>query len=116
MSLQKALVGILASNKRVNPEPDWANISGANPTQSTTDETLDGFSGSIDVSIVYTGAASVEYRINSGTWTTYSSAFSVDAGQTVGWRFTNFGSDSGTATVTNDTASQQLDTFTVTLT
>ena len=111
------LLGIIAalSNKRVSPEPDWANISGASP-QATTDESLDGFSGSIDVSLAYTGAATAEYRIDSGSWTTYSGAFSVDAGETVGWRFTFFGSDSGTATVTNDTASQQLDTFTVTLT
>ena len=103
------------SNKRVSPLPNWANISGSSP-QATTDEALDGFSGSIDVSLAYTGAATAEYRIDSGSWTTYSGAFSVDAGETVGWRFTNFGSDSGTATVTNDTASQQLDTFTVTLT
>ena len=103
------------SNKLVNPLPNWANISGSSP-QATTDEALDGFSGSIDVSLAYTGAATAEYRIDSGSWTTYSGAFSVDAGETVGWRFTFFGSDSGTATVTNDSAAQTLDTFTVTLT
>lgn len=115
MSGITAVIGAIGTDKDPN-SVDWANISGANPTQSTTDETLDGFFGSIDVSIAYTGAASVEYRIDSGTWTTYSGAFSVDTGETVGWRFTNFGTDSGTATVTNDTTGKDLDTFTVTLT
>lgn len=116
MPVLQTIAGIVASTDKTPDSVDWANVSGANPTQATTDESFDNFDGSIDVSIAYTGGGAVRYRIDSGSWTAYSSAFSVSDGETVGFDFTNFGADSGTATVTNDTTGDTIDTFTVTLT
>lgn len=111
-----SLLNVIAAlgGKTVSPLPNWADISGSSPV-STTDETLSGFSGSIDILFAYGGFATVEYRIDSGSWTTYSGTFSISNGQTLGWRFTGSAEGPISASATNDTISQFLDSFNVTI-
>ena len=57
--------------------------------------------GARNFSANYSGGNTLEYRINSGSWVTYSTAFAVTSGQTVGWKYTASGNESGTITVTD---------------
>lgn len=85
----------------------WSDIiiSGATVTGTNEDRTLTwAVGGARNISFSYTGTGTFEYRINSGSWVNYASAFSLSSGQTLGWRYTRDpGGDSGTATVVDDT-------------
>lgn len=98
-------------NKQVSPVPSWADISGSGIATST-DETFDGFSGSITVSVVATGSSVVSYRLNgTGGYTIVGSDFSMSAGESLQFQAVNFSTDSGTITVRNETGDQDIDVF-----
>lgn len=96
----------------------WSNISLTSPTTSGTNEdrTLTwSVGGARNISLSYAGAGLLEYRINSGSWTSYSGAFSLSSGQTLGFRWTHSSNQSATtATVTDATRGASLDTFDLT--
>lgn len=124
MSILFAYLATL-SNQDVTPNAvNWANVSGASP-QANANQTVDGCSRSITISMAKSGTTGtpsvVDYRIASGTYTTYTVPFSIDAlaGQTLNWRVSLLapGAGTGTITVTNDSdGSATLDTFTYNLT
>ncbi len=68
--------------------------------------------GARDISCNYTGSETLEYRIDSGSYVTYSVAFSLTSGQTLGWKYTASANESGTITVTDDTRGASVGTFT----
>jgi hypothetical protein len=97
----------------------WSDISFSSPTAngSNEDRTITG-SGT-----VYEGAlggntiASLEYRINSGSWTSYPGAggFSITSGQTLAWRVTSAGGNQS-APANIFVNGNPLDSFQVTVT
>lgn len=94
---------------------DWGNITLSFPTISGTNSDLVlswTAGGARNISANYAGAGTLEYRINSGAWTTYTAPFSVSSGQTVGWRYAP-ANESVVVTVTDDARIQAIDTFTV---
>lgn len=97
------LQGMMAAVSSADVTPDavnWTTLTGVSP-KATSDLTITGISRDITLSVSDTGSAIVEYRIDSGSWTTYSAPFTVSDGETLGWRVDAGGS--GTITVTNDT-------------
>lgn len=98
---------------------NWGNISGST-TGTNANQTINGTSGNITISMTYVGAAVIQYSLAGGAFTTYTAPFSVNglAGQTLRWQATTDGGipASGTVTVRNDSdGAAVLDTFTVTL-
>jgi hypothetical protein len=79
----------------------WPDITFSSPTTSGTnsDNTLSFSGGARNVTVENTAGGTLEYRINSGAYITYSGAFSVTNGQTLGWRWTNIGNASGEAII-----------------
>ena len=97
----------------------WSDISFNNPTSSGTNEdrTLTwSVGGARNISASGSIVGSLEYRINSGSWTTYSGAFSFSSGQTLGWRYSSSTNQSTSVTVNDDTRGAALDTFNLTVT
>jgi len=87
----------------------WSDIaiSGGTIFGTNEDRTLTwSVGGARNISFAYDGSGTFQYRINSGSWVSYSSAFSLSSGQTLGWRYARDpGGDSGTATVVDDARS-----------
>ena len=83
----------------------WSAINLTWPTGNGTNEdraiSWDG-GGTRNCDISTGSSGSFEYRINSGSWLSYSTAFAVSSGQTVGWRYTPVGDESATVNVTID--------------
>jgi hypothetical protein len=79
----------------------WSDITFSSPTTSGTsgDRTLSFSGGARNITVNNTAGGTLEYRINSGAYTTYSGAFSVTSGQTLGWRWTYIGNASGEAII-----------------
>lgn len=69
----------------------WSDLAGSSgvPTVNNEDRTI-SFGGGTRTITRSGGGVGVtwEYRINSGSWTTYSSGFSLTSGQTLAWRAT----------------------------
>lgn len=99
----------------VTPDPvDWTDIGPTPSPGMTSTETISGITAPITLSAVNSGSGFLEYRIGSGSYTSYSSPFVVTNGQTVRWRVTSFiGVETGTVTVNNDSdpGNNPLDTF-----
>lgn len=73
----------------------WSDITVTFPTTSGTNEDrqINWTGGSPSRTLVnsWNSGGTLEYRIDAGAWTTYTqggAGFSVNNGQTVGWRFT----------------------------
>lgn len=97
----------------------WSNISFHKPTSSGTNEdrTLTwSVGGARNISASGSIMGSLQYRINSGSWTNYSGAFSLSSGQTLGWRISSVINQSTSVTVNDDTRGAALDTFNLTVT
>lgn len=99
----------------------WSDISLVHPTTSGTNEDRTitwsvGGARNISLSGV-TGGYALSYRINSGSYVTYSTAFSLSSGQTLGWRVQSATVDaSDILTVNDDTRGSAIDSFNVTKT
>lgn len=83
----------------------WADITVTFPTSSGTNSDLQiswvGASGTRTVKHNWNSGGTLEYRIDAGTWTTYTqggSGFTITSGQTVAWRFTPGGNFSAVDT------------------
>lgn len=116
MSILMAAFAALGAGADVTPNAvDWANVSGASP-QANANQTISGIDVSITISLSDSGGFSgFEYRLDSGSYVTYSVPFSVNDGQTLNFRVPGLipGTNAGTITVVNDSdASTTLDTFT----
>lgn len=100
----------------------WSNIVLTYPTitGANEDRTISWTKGgarnvSLGFSIGLAGV--IEYRLNSGSWTTYSAPFSMSSGDTLGWRYTGSGGDeSVTISVTDDAQGGTIGTFGVAIT
>lgn len=64
----------------------WSDINVVSPASTGTNEdrTVSG-AGTVTAT---EGVYPLEYRINSGAWTAYSTGFAITNGQTLGWRAT----------------------------
>jgi hypothetical protein len=117
MSILLAAFGAMGAPADVTPNAvNWADISSATSPAANANQTIDGCSTSITISITNSGSGIVEYRLDSGSYVTYTVPFSVDAltGQTLNWQVSAVaGQVTGTITVINDSdSSTTLDTFT----
>lgn len=122
MSILASLMGVMSEAGGQDSTPDainWANISGADVV-STTDETVSGIVGTIDLYYEINNSGSspfIYYRIDSGTWQLLNAGstntFIVGNNQTVGWQVVAaFGTVISTITVKNASdAGATLDTF-----
>lgn len=120
--LLAAFAGMSTTTVDLTPNAvNWADISSASDSGVNANQTVDGCGASITISVAVSGAsptpAIIEYRLDSGSYVTYSTPFSVDAqtGQTLNFRVAGVipGTNTGTVTVTNDSdSSTTLDTFT----
>lgn len=118
MSLIAAMVASLSARDVTPDAVNWANVSGASP-QANANQTISGITSSISISLSLSGTSGeaifLDYRINSGSYVTYSTPFSVSNGDTLNFRVSTIsgGAGAGTVTVTNDSSgSATLDTFT----
>lgn len=100
----------------------WGNTSITSPASQATlpDRTLSwGAGGARNISASLapgTVISQVEYRINSGTWTNYSTPFALSSGQTLGWRFTTPGANGvETLTITDASRGVQIEAPTCTV-
>jgi len=93
----------------------WSNIPLTHPTSSGTNEDRTitwSVGGARNISASYGGIGTLSYRIDSGSYTTYTTPFSLSSGQTLGWRYQNgLGDESETVTVTDDARGAALDAF-----
>ena len=91
--------GIGAGSGVVTPSPAlvWSNVAGS-LIGSTQALTVLGITQAISVSATNSGASSLIYTLN-GTSKTYTGAFPVHAGDTLGWQL--YGIGTGTVTVNN---------------
>jgi|688.fasta_scaffold00779_34 hypothetical protein len=76
----------------------YTTVNGTNEDRTIT------WTGGGTRNIDYAGASfgTFEYRIDSGSWLSYSSPFALSSGQTVGWRYTPTGDESVTIEVNVD--------------
>ena len=95
---------------------NWANITSASSPAANANQTINGCSQSITISISNTGSGFAQYSLDDGAYVNYTVPFSVDAltGQTLKWQFSSaIGTVTGTITVINDSdGGATLDTFT----
>lgn len=94
----------------------WSDVVFASPTITGTNEdrTLTFTGAARNIEAVTTGdEVGVEYRINSGSWVSYTTAFSVSSTQTVGWRITSALPASATITVRDASRGVDIDAFDV---
>ena len=122
MSILASLMGVMSESGAQDSTPDaidWASISGADVV-ATTDETVSGIVGTIDLYYEINNSGSspiIYYRIDSGTWQFLNAGstntFTVSNNQTVGWQVVaSFGAVNSTITVKNASdAGATLDTF-----
>lgn len=122
MSILAAMMGVMSEAGAQDSTPDaidWASISGADVV-ATTDETVSGIVGTIDLYYEISNSGSspiIYYRIDSGTWQFLNAGstntFTVSNNQTVGWQVVaSFGAVNSTITVKNASdAGATLDTF-----
>lgn len=91
----------------------WSDLAGSSgvPTVSNEDRTISFGGGSRTITRSGGGVGVTwEYRINSGSWTTYSGGFSLTSGQTLAWRAT-YTVNVTVTTVTVAVAGVTLDQF-----
>ena len=123
MSILASLMGVMSEAGGQDSTPDainWANISGADVV-STTDETVSGIVGTIDLYYEINNSGSspfIYYRIDSGTWQLLNAGstntFTVGNNQTVGWQVVAAFTGTVISTITVKNASDAgatLDTF-----
>lgn len=95
----------------------WSGIALTHPTISGTNEDRAitwSVGGARNISASFSSVGTVSYRIDSGGYTTYSGAFSLTSGQTLGWRYQNgIGDESETVTVTDASRGSVLGSFIV---
>jgi len=127
MSILASLMGVMSESGAQDSTPDaidWASISGADVV-ATTDETVSGIVGTIDLYYEINNSGSspiIYYRIDSGTWQFLNAGstntFTVSNNQTVGWQVVaSFGAVNSTITVKNASdAGATLDTFSANVT
>lgn len=109
------LAAFAAMGADVTPNAvDWADIAGVDSV-ANANQTIDGISSSITISIVDSAGSLTNYRIDSGSYILYTAPFTISNGQTLNFRVDAipFSASVGTITVRNDSAaSATLDTFT----
>ena len=122
MSILASMMGVMSESGAQDSTPDtidWASISGADVV-ATTDETVTGIVGTIDLyyETINSGSSpTVYYRVDSGSWTFINAGstntFTVSNNQTVGWQVVaSFGAVDSTITVKNASDSgASIDTF-----
>lgn len=112
-----SLIALVAATLQVQAtiSATWSDITVTSPsTQSTNeDRTISFGGGSRNVTCDYAGTQTLQYRIDSGSYVTYSGAFSVTSGQTVGWRYQAGANETPAVSVNVYVAGALLDTFTV---
>ena len=95
-----------------SPAPVWSDISGA-LAGATQIATILGITAPISLSATKTGGGGLSYVLN-GTFVSYTGAFTVHVGDSLGW--TVFGAGAGTVTVLNQAnTGATLATFTYAL-
>jgi hypothetical protein len=110
------LAAFAALGADVTPDAvDWADISGTD-IASNSNQTISGIFSSISIGLTITGNDDleiIEYRINSGSYVTYSAPFNVSNGDTLNFQVsTVLSSAAGSVTVTNQSAGgATLDSF-----
>ncbi len=100
-----------------SPAPVWSNCYG-DAAVSTNTVTIAAITGPISVSATNSGTAGLFYSLNGG-FTPYTGAFTVSAGDVLGWTIVNTGLSrkTGTITVINVTNSHStMATFTYSVT
>jgi hypothetical protein len=85
-----------------SPAPNWTGLFGQD-TVSTNTQTITGIGAPISIEAALSGGGVLSYQLN-GVFNTYSGAFSVAAGATLGWTVTNINTTTvaGNLTVTNE--------------
>lgn len=118
MTILRAFVNAMNGVDVIPDAVNWANVSGASP-QANANQSITGITSTISISLALSGTSGeaifLKYRINSGTYVTYSTPFSVSVGDTLNFQVSTIagGAGAGTVTVTNDSSgSATLDTFT----
>lgn len=95
----------------------WSGIALVSPTVRSTNEDRTitwSVGGARNISLSTSAIGSIEYRINSGTYVTYTAPFSLSSGQTLGWRYTNPAmNETDSATVADSTRGSSIATFAV---
>lgn len=118
MTILRAFINASGANDVTPNAVNWANIGPTSAGSGTNaSQTVQGCTIAITLSITNSGSGIVEYRLDSGSYVTYTAPFSVDArtGQTLDWRVSPIapGNVTGTVTVKNDSdGAATLDTFT----
>lgn len=112
-----SLIALVAATLQVQAtiSATWSDITVASPTTQSTNEdrTISFGGGSRTITCDYAGTQTLQYRLDSGTWTTYSSGFSLTSGQTLGWRYQAGDNETPAVSVNVYVAGALLDTFTV---
>lgn len=95
----------------------WSDISATYPTaEANEDRTVSwDIGGDRTVTTSYSGVNTLNYRLDSGSWTDSSGGFTMSSGQTLGWQITA-ASNEGPVSVIVYVDGVELDTFTVTVT
>ncbi len=91
----------------------WSDLTASWPGNATNEDRTITWAGggSRTVSVTYGGSNTLSYRIDSGSWVTYSAGFSFTSGQTLAWRTTAEVTESTTVTVRVNGV--PLDTFAI---
>lgn len=91
----------------------WSDLAASNPSAASNEDRTITWAGggSRTISVTYGGNNTLSYRIDSGSWTTFSAGFSFTSGQTLAWRTTSEATESTTVTVRVNGV--PLDTFAI---
>jgi len=92
----------------------WADISFTAPTfqGANANVTLTFPGGAREIQLTY-GEVGIEYRINSGSYTSYGAPFSVESGDTLNFQATSLANFSGDVDIFDVTTDRAVDTFAV---
>lgn len=73
----------------------WSAITFASPTSQGTNEdrAITWGGGARTITTNWASGGTLEYRLDSGSYVTYSGGFSMTSGQTLGWRYQAGGSN-----------------------
>lgn len=93
----------------------WSDVAddfGAPAGGNNEDRTLSwSVGGARNISCNYAGSETLQYRINTGSWTTYAGAFALSSGQTLAWKYIASANESGTIVPNDDTKGESLVSF-----
>jgi len=115
-----SILGLFATTLRggygpISPSGSFGNLTATAPATATGNNVTLTYSGPTrNISLSYAGVNTLQYRINSGTWTTYSVAFAVLSGQALQLRvLTPTSPEFESLTITDASIPATIETVTV---